>query len=249
MTEQVAAETEARANGWVPKEEFRGDETRWKSAEDFNAAGKNIAAVQSERNKKLVADMESMKQSMADMQKGQFELIREARNEVKSKYEQKLEKLKTEQEKAFDDGDKEKFQAVNAKIENLEPPKEAPKKEVLPAPDPVFVDWLAKNDWYQTDPQLMGDADVIGERLAKSGMTGKPFLDEIEKQVKKLNPDKFESKQSPSKVEGGSSAGGGGGGKGKSYSDLPAEAKKACDRFVKEIGMKKEDYVKEYFQE
>ncbi len=249
MTEPVAAETEARANGWVPKDEFRGDESRWKSAEDFNAAGKNIAAVQSERNKKLVSDIESMKQSMQELQQGQFDLIREARNEVKSKYEQKLEKLKAEQEKAFDDGDKEKFQAVNKKIEKLEPPKAAPKKEAAATPDPVFVDWLAKNDWYQTDPQLMGDADVIGERLAKKGMTGKPFLDEIEKQVKKLNPDKFETKQSPSKVEGGSSAGGGGGGKGKTYSDLPPEAKKYCDKYVKEMGITKDQYVKEYFTE
>jgi len=249
MTEQVAAETEARANGWVSKEEFRGDESKWKSAEDFNAAGKNIAAVQSERNRKLVADMEAMKNSMAEIRKGQFDLIREARNEMKSKYEQKLEKLRTEQEKAFDDGDKEKFQAVNKKIEKLEPPKEVPKKEPASAPDPEFVDWAAKNDWYQADPQLRTEADVIGERLIAQGhQPGKKFLDEVAKQVKKLNPEKFETKQSPSKVEGGSSAGGGGG-KGKTYADLPPEAKKACDKYVKELDMKKEDYVKEYFAE
>jgi len=248
MTEPVAAETEARANGWVPKDEFRGDDSRWKSAEAFNEAGVNIAAVQSERNKKLVADMELMKNSMAEIQKGQFDLIKEARNEVKAKYEQKLEKLKTEQEKAFDDGDKEKFKAVNDKIEKLAPPKEAPKEQPQ-TPDPVFVSWLTENEWYQNDQQLIGEADIIADRLVKQGMTGKPLLDETAKQVKKLNPDKFETKQSPSPVEGGSSPGGGGGGKGKTYADLPPEAKKACDNFVKNQGMKKENYVKLYFEE
>ena len=249
MTEQVA-ETEARANGWVPKEEFRGDESRWKSAEDFNAAGKNIAAVQSERNRKLVADMESMKKSMADMQKGQFELIREARNEVKSKYERKLEKLEAEQERAVEDGDMEKLKAAKEKIKKLDPPKEVLTQNTAPTPDPEMVSWMTENTWYDKDQELTAEADAIGQRLIRSGeQPGKDFLDKIAKKVKKLNPEKFETKQSPSKVEGGSSAGGGGGGKGKSYSDLPQEAKKYCDKYVKEMGITKDQYVKEYFAE
>jgi hypothetical protein len=248
--ENTAHETEARANGWVPKEEFRGDESRWKSAEAFNETGKNIAAVSSERNKKLSADMDVLKQSMKEMRDGQFDLIREARKGEKAKYEQKLEKLKGEQEKAFDDGDKEKFQAVNAKIEKLEVPKEAPVKADVTTPDPEMVNFMAENTWYDKDLGLTAEADAIGQSLIRGGMQpGKEFLDKIAKKVKKLNPEKFETKQSPSPVEGGSSAGGGGGGKGKVYSDLPAEAKKACDRYVKDGLMKKEEYVKEYFTE
>jgi hypothetical protein len=37
--------------------------------------------------------------------------------------------------------------------------------------------------------------------------------------------------------------------KAETYDNLPADAKAACDDFVKQGFMKREDYVKQYFEE
>jgi hypothetical protein len=59
--------------------------------------------------------------------------------------------------------------------------------------------------------------------------------------------DKFGKKQnSSSRVESGSGRQGRSGGSSQSYDNLPAEAKAACDRFVKQKLMTREQYVADF---
>lgn len=249
MEEKVAAtpaETEARANGWVPKEEFKGNPEVWKPAETFNEDGKKIAAVQSERNRKLVNDIDTMKRTMKEMQDGQFALIKEARTEA---YNKALADLEAKQDAAFEEGDKEKFKEAKKEIKKLKPPEDPKSKTAAPAVSQEYLSWAEANPWYGKDPELTQLADAHGQLVQQEGTitTEKAAYEEIKRRVMNSRPDKFETTQKQSKVEGGSSGGGGKPG-GKTYSDLPPEAKTACDRFVKEMGMKKEDYVKSYFE-
>ncbi len=68
--------------------------------------------------------------------------------------------------------------------------------------------------------------------------------------MKQKFPEKFGNprRSRPSPVEGATSAGGKQK-KGKSYDDLPPEAKSTCDRYVEQGLMKKDEYVKEYFSQ
>ena len=78
---------------------------------------------------------------------------------------------------------------------------------------------------------------------------GREFLDEVTKRVKKLYPEKFmnSNRNRPSPVEGTTAP------KstkmGKSFNDLPPEAKDACMKFEKQGLVTREQYLKEYFGE
>ena len=76
------------------------------------------------------------------------------------------------------------------------------------------------------------------------------FLNEVTTRVKRMYPEKFNNvnRTKPSPVEGNSPAGVGKKG-GKSFNDLPAEAKEACLKFEKTKLLTREQYVKEYFGE
>ena len=60
-------------------------------------------------------------------------------------------------------------------------------------------------------------------------------------------PTKFGKKQSPaSRVESGSGRTGRSSGNAQTYDNLPSEAKAACDRFVKQKLMTREQYVADF---
>ena len=46
-------EIQAKAMGWVPKDEFKGDESKWKDAESFVKDGYEILPILRERTKNL----------------------------------------------------------------------------------------------------------------------------------------------------------------------------------------------------
>ena len=79
-------------------------------------------------------------------------------------------------------------------------------------------------------------------------LKGKPFLKEVERQLKEEFPHKFQNQRqnAPAAVHGGESKGGAKP-NGKGYRDLPPEAKQMCDSFVKQGLLTKEQYVKDFF--
>ena len=71
-------------------------------------------------------------------------------------------------------------------------------------------------------------------------------IQEVTEEVRRRFPEKFGNprREKPNRVEGGGTPSGRSGKKG--YADLPPEAKAACDRFVKQGLMTKEEYVKDF---
>jgi hypothetical protein len=94
----------------------------------------------------------------------------------------------------------------------------------------------------------------IGEslRLEFPSLKGQPFLDKLDEVLAEEFPSKFGSGKTKrssgngSPVESGSGRQGRGGGSSQSYDNLPADAKAACDRFVKQKITTREEYVQNY---
>ena len=90
---------------------------------------------------------------------------------------------------------------------------------------------------------------LLAERLRKQKpeLVGLDFLAEVEKKVQSTFKKEVRPSARPSPVDvstpsrGSTSK--------KSYADLPAEAKQACDKFVKQGLLSKDQYVKDYFGE
>lgn len=252
-------DAEARDMGWVPQEQFKGDPERWKPAQKFVEDGENILPIVNARNKSLEKKIEKME---ADFAKRLEAIDRTSKNVLerqKQAHKEEMDRIKAGMKEAVANGDSETYEALEKRRDDLtqNAPRESDGGDDV---DSVRSAWMADNSWINDDYEAAMEAQSYGNFLAmkrepKTPAQVKEDLDKIAKHVREKFPEKFgeAGEQTTQRRGNGQSAvdGGGafpgGGKKGKSYSDLPPEAKSACDRFVADGIISKEQYVKDYF--
>ena len=257
-------ESEARAQGWVAQEEFRGSENDWVDAETFVRRGKEIMPILRKNNEKLLKELGEAKKMAEEAR----ESAKEFREYQKQQFEKKakdlegqLEQLKQAKREAITQGDGDRAIAIDDAMDELKEQRQEAKEDlkaaeekVKEAPqvtqDPTLNEWMDKNDWFGKDTRLTGMANGLGVELRRENpsLQGKAFLDKLDEELAIMLPEKFGKKRVQNPMEGssnGTARPSVGTGK-KSYNNLPAEAKAACDKFVKQGLMTKEAYVAEY---
>ena len=148
----------------------------------------------------------------------------------------------------MEDGDSAAYDRIDKQIDDLPKP-EKPEKKPDPKNDPVLSAWEAENDWYVKNPRMAKWADDMAPYIAKAhphlAGTGRPFYDKVAEAVREEFPKHFENpnRSKPNAVEGTSTTERK---RGKTFADLPPEAKQACKRFVKQGVMTQEKYLQEY---
>jgi hypothetical protein len=236
--------TQASAMGWAPEDQWRGDPSRWVDAQTFLDRGKNRIPILNERIKHQAEQLNEMQATLAQFAEHYGTVQKNA-------YERAIRDLKAMQQEAVADGDTAKFSQVDQQIEHLRqnPPSAPNIRPPDPSQDPVFQEWLSDNPWYSTDKELGTYAESVGNfiRQRNPSLVGGDFLSEVSKEVRERFPDKFGGKARPVPTVEGARASTPKPKTGKSYSDLPAEAKQACDRFVKQKLLTREQYIKDYF--
>jgi len=257
-------ESEARAQGWVAKEEFRGSENDWIDAETFVRRGKEIMPILRKNNEKLLKELNEAKKAAEEARQAarEFREFQKDQFERKAKdLESQLEQLKVAKRDAITQGDGDRVLAIEDAMDELKDQRLEAKEELKAAEekakevpqvtaDPFLNEWMDKNDWFGKDSRMTGVANGLGIEIRKEnpGLQGKAFLDKLDQDLAETFPDKFGKKRAPNPMEGspnGTARPSVSSGK-KSYNALPAEAKAACDRFVKQGLMTKEQYVAEY---
>lgn len=248
-------EERASRMGWVPQEKFRGDPERWVDAKTFVEKGENELPILRERLRDSLRKQDESVRKLDELQ----ETVKEFRGYMTQAEERAYKRAKRDLEEqrnaAKDAGDFDRYDKVTQELTELDTSaKPVEKREIKPDPmkDPVFTGWVGDNKWFQDDPERAAYANGYGAYLnqTKPHLHGRAFLDEITKAVKKEFPDKFENPRrndAPRVESGGNGAKGKSGGK--SFDDLPQEAKAACLRFEKQGLVKRADYVKDYFAE
>lgn len=250
MSTERNFEAEAAADGWVPQESWKGDPDRWIPAEDFVKRGETILPIVQAKYRKTVEEVGELKRKFeeregvfSDFQKFQEQALTKANKERQDA----ITELETLRAKAITDGDGQTFTQTDKKLqelraENVTPPKKDPPKE-----SPEVTAWKSENKWYMTDRELTGIADGLADVVSAEnpGLKGKAFLDKLTERVKAVVPHKFENPRRSEQLTGEGSRKGSG--KSKGYDDLPADARAACDSFVKTIkGFTKEQYLSQY---
>lgn len=242
-------EQAAREMGWRPQAEFRGDAGKWVDAETFVSRGENFIPILRADREKLRGEVNETKAALTETQRllqASQESIAELRRYHTEDTARQVDKAKKDLIKqlkqARDDGDVDaevEIQDELAKIRTAQAapaPKPAP-AAAAPAPataDPDFTAWAADNAWFATNPRLRGLTLGIAEELRSKqpGLKGKAFYEAIDAEmVEYLDP----PARGSDKVQGGrgpSNGGGGSGGRQKTYADLPADAKAACDGYA-----------------
>jgi hypothetical protein len=266
---EVAPEVvkEAESQGWVPKERFRGNESDWVDADTFVKRGREILPILRKNNENLIKDLNATKEQLKEFREAaeEFKKFQKETYERKAnEYEARIKEIRESRAQAISDGDGQKVNALDDALdqakEDFKEAKQAVKdvvsvKEPEPvsqAVDPGLQVWLDRNTWFGEDKRMTSMANGIGEslRLEFPLLKGQAFLEKLDEVLAEEFPNKFgnEKKQSPtSRVESGSGrAGRSGGGNAQTYDNLPSEAKAACDRFVKQKLMTREQYVADF---
>jgi len=257
-------ESEARAQGWVAKEEFRGAESDWVDADTFVRRGREIMPILRKNNEKLLKELAIAKAAAEEARTAakEFREFQKEQFERKTKdLELQLDQLKQAKREAISSGDGDRAQAIDDAMDTVKEERiaakqslqEAERKAIAPpqvTQDPDINEWMSKNEWFGTDRKMTAITNGLGTELRAENpnMTGKQFLEKLDQELATLYPEKFGKKRVQNPMGGqpsSSSRPTTGSGK-QAYANLPPEAKAACDRFVKQGLMTKEQYVADY---
>jgi hypothetical protein len=256
-------ESEARAQGWVAQEEFRGNERDWVDAETFVKRGREILPIVRKNNEKLLKELQEARKIAEEARSTakEFQKFQKEQYERKAKdLEAQLTAIKAARREAISAGDGErvieleeaqdvlKEEIAYTKEQASSAPEPTPQPKEEPKPDASLQAWLDRNDWFGVDKRTTGIANGLGEALRAENPTlvGQAFLDKLDEELAATLPEKFGKKRVANPMDVGTSSAGRPTKSKQSYDNLPPEAKAACDRFVKQGLMSREDYVADY---
>lgn len=233
-------EAEARKHGWTPREDFKGDPGKWVDAETFVKRADEFMPFLKKQNSALKRELDDLRKEV----KRASAYFTKAEERA---YNRALAELEARHEEAVEAGDVVAAKRVMREVQQLQDEKPIP--EAKPEFDEAQArrelnEWIERNDWYVTDDARRRYADFQAESMGPATEWpdgNKAWLEELERRVER----KFaERKPVPVATSGSRPAASKGG---KTYADLPAEAKRACDKFVaKGIIPNREAYVKAY---
>jgi len=248
-------EKRAAMQGWVPKEDFRGDKERWIPADEFVKRADNLMPIMKGQLKKYETKIETLEKALDEQKKITKKVVEIQGKYSKDFYDSKLEEIGIQKRQAVVSGDAELYDRLTQQETKIQRPEtiEVPKASE-PQDVPEVARWKSENaHWYGKDPELTEYADIISDRIGKKGHSYNPyeFCEAVKEKVKVMFPDKFGGTKQSSNVDESNTRGTDTKHtKGKTYNDLPSDAKQQCMRMLKEIpGFTKEKYVKDYFEE
>lgn len=223
-------EAEASKMGWRPREQYKGSPEKWVDAKEFLDRGEKVLPIVKNELKKTRAELAEVRAAAQEFYKLTEEAVTRRESEWRSKYEQAVQ----DKAAAITSGDGEKAIEAEARQKELEANRPQPKKEE-PKLHPSFVAWKERNEWFGADESRTDEATAIGFRLTRKGLQGEAFFEALDEEMAKRTPARA-GPQRGGKPSGES--------KGvKSYENLKPEYKEACDRMVRSLGIKRDQYL------
>jgi hypothetical protein len=261
--DDAAIVQEATEMGWVPEEKWTGPKERWVDAKTFVERGSVVLPIVLSKNKQLQEQVRLLSQQVKDVQSSATEYRSFLEGSIKQKYEKLLLAELQKKADAITNGDGAAVIEAEQNVDELQRKQQEELNKAAPkgaqggqnGTHPDFDSWLAENEWFK-DSDLEALAESQAYRIQRKAAEakqpipiGKELWDAAKKEVMRLRPDAFETTAPIDRTAGGretSHAGPSRGGKGRTYNDLPPEAKAACDRFVANKWTTREQYVKDY---
>lgn len=241
-------EAEAKKSGYNPN--YDGDDKR--TPREYLEIAFSHNNILKKNNEKLSGEVDGLSKEIKNLHSKITNLVDFQENQKDKAVKKAITKLQAEKKDAITEGDHEKVEAIDKQIEE-EGEKPASDKS-KPKPSPVFDDWHDDNKWYD-DKRIGAKADLLFDQYANTGRFTtddaghREILDIVTEEIKQLFPDTFTNpnKKKPAEVSGGGPSPDRSNNSNKSYADLPADAKAACDEFCVSIpGYTKEKYLEIY---
>lgn len=244
---QLSATEEVAYNqGWRPKTEFQGDPEDWRPAREWLERGEFLSKIK------------RMGREMDDMKRGYHNLYQMHLQSVKEANQTALARLRAERKAAHEDGDIDKVEELNEQISDM---KAATRQEVQHVqqnqqrgPSPEYLEWIARNRWYETDEEMRVYADAYVLRILEKEGPQAPteFGHKIEQAIRKQFPHKFKRVVGPPDPDGGGAKSGSNGNSTKHdkfaeiEKSMSATERNIMETFVKQKLMTRDEYLKDY---
>ena len=180
-------EQKAIEQGWVPKDQWKGDPEEWRPAREFVERGELYKSIHELKRKDKQREV-----ALTAIQRHHEHVFTKA-------YEQAMRDLKAEKRAAMREQDFDRLEEVESKIEVLQENHQQEVKQmqvVQAAAAPAnsnteFQAFLDRNTWYEADDTLRLEADIIGGHYMKKGGTADKLFSHVEQEIKKRYPEKF----------------------------------------------------------
>ena len=242
----------ARGMGHRSKEEWRGDPEKWVPADKYVERAETLMPIMKSQMGKYENEISSLKATVESQKKTTEKLLKMGETVQQRAYEQAKRELTQKQVQAVTDGDVEKWQNLEDQKDSLPQPEMIKVEE--PDSSPVFDQWHTGNEWYLKDEDMTDFANLHAQKVTKQNpqMPYDQVLQTVETKIKETFPTKFENpnRDIPSAVDSGQNREIAPKAAGKSYSDLPADAKAMCNQNVSQgLYKTKEDWTKAYYEE
>ena len=256
----AAIEARAREIGWRPQEEFRGAADKWVDAKTFLENGEKVLPIVKAENRRLHEQFSAL-QAKSQTLEAELAASRESIEGLKAFHKEtavaalkaQRRQLRAELIEARKEGNAERELEIQDQLDELddqaqqattESAKTATNGNGVTAPAagdptqrPEFQQFLQENSWFQENPVMRAASLAIMQQLTSEGKLANLSPAQRFSMVAAETRKAFrmeEPNPSHSKVESTTGPTGSGGG-GRSYQDLPADAKQACDRFEKRM--------------
>lgn len=261
-------EARARAMGWRPKDEFRGPEEKWRSAEEFVKRGEDELPILRERLKDTTRRLSEIEaKSAADLAKVErmaIAAVQRQRAELDAQYQAAMRHAVANADtERYDQLSRDRVAAVqkfDAQIAEANQPRRG---STNPPQVQATVDsWVQQNAWFDRDPTLNTVACAALSDFEKEapGRSLEENLKLVSSYVRDKFPEKFGARPAqqratasaaqPGAVEGGNRYASSSGPRAKGAGDLPADVRKVGEKFVAQ-GLYKNltEYAKDYFDQ
>lgn len=255
MSEAPDVESRAREMGWVPEGEWKDAKAKWRPADEYVERGEVILPILRKTNEGLRGDLTrlhtenaNLKQIVAETTESVESLKSFQADFTKQRVKEAKDKLLRELVQAKKDDNVEEEVRIQDELTNLSANVAAVEKEkpavvaaprVAPMADPVFSGWVRENDWWEKDADKTAYAQGVASSLRSSSandhLVGRAFMDEVTKRVNTFFSSRNGNSDYGSGVDkvspgGHSSHNGSSGNGGKSYNDLPRDAREQVEK-------------------
>lgn len=239
-------EQEAMKKGWNPEGPDDPDK-RAISAQEFLDRQKlyDDLRKRGRENKKLQRAVEDLKAS--------HKIVAE------QAYKRAKRELEREKRLAYDEGDTSRAMEIDKEMSELEADQKKISSEEgnvdQQATEEAYNSFREANPWYDSDPELRGYADLIGQGLIsqnpqRAQEDPEGFFEQVAAEVKNRFADKFEGekrvKRRKANAVEGDRAGGKRGTK-HTLKDLPEEHREVAKRIIESGVMTQDEYLNDYF--
>ena len=242
MSEERDYTAEASEQGWTPKEDWKGPEDKWTDAKTFVERGEKIAGIL----KSKVDRLEHRVENLTESNKKFGEYHKQTLETQRKKNAEKIAELEGQLAQSITDGDGQAYTRTRNEIESIKSSQVEPTDDAE-AWNQMAQSWASENKWYAENRKLARYADGLSDEIRAEGYVGQAYFNELTRRVQEDFPDEFKNpnKSKPGGVEEGGQLSTTNS-KAHTYENLPPDAKAACDDFVKDGFMKREDFIKQY---